>query len=1132
MFKMSDKIMLRYWIVPVLISTTISFSYPGIQQAGKQKYQITVNVLQKDSEESKESIGNELFTNGFREVISGNVLSYHSSHPNAESALIARARKDMQSISWRTDTLMSTSSDSYHRFLWLSGLERAGWEPGGTPRTFELFINGEKWFTFKNLKDSSALNWTVYGKAGATLSFHSDMVDRYGDVFGRMIMQLPKKHFPANAPLIIRVDGENSESGVWFMMFTYPFSFTPTLRAEPAILRTELREVRLVRLSLDNLCGKCSVEISGPLQESIRRNLDVGVNNYFLPIDAVLEKIQLELIYQRNGKTVQQQTLEIRPVIERDIYILPYSHNDIGYTDLQKNIERKQWRNLEQALDLIGRTRAYPENARFKWNLEVTWPLESYFAQALDDKRRAIVEEYRNGNICVNALFANMLTGLVSDVEMKHLTDFARAFSRTHSSPITTAVVSDIPGFTWGIVTVLAQSGVKYFSIAPNAGDRVGNIYEALGDKPFYWVSQSGEEKVLTWLAAASYSTFHEGELSRLGEEKMLKLVRKLDEQNYPYRIAQLPYTIGGDNGPPDSTLPAFVMEWNKKYRTPRLRIATHAEMFRDFEREYGKTLPTLKGDFTPYWEDGAASSAYETALNRAASNRLVQGEILWSMNSPEYFPEKEYLKAWHNVMLYNEHTWGAYNSVSDPDSPFVINQWNVKRQFALDADSLSQALLAQAVGLPVQSHDSPVAIDVYNTNSRHRSDVVILSGKQSTIGEQVTGENGGKILSQRLSTGELAFYAQDIPPVSAKRYYLTKGNPFKGGNAKASGNKLENDLVSITVSLSTGAIDGIIWKGKELVDRGKDLGINRYLYVPGKDPVLARSLSNVKISVKEQGGLMASLLIEADAPGCKSYTSEIRVYDGMDGIDIINTIVKNAVREKEGVHFAFPFNVRGGEVRYDVAYGIVKPEEDQLPGSCKNFFSVQSFIDASGSDYGVTLIPVDAPLVEMGAINAEQPWMKNIEASQCFYSYVMNNYWHTNYKADQEGKVSFRYSICPHEGSFTSEVVQRAHEVLRPLIAAECKSSSPNKKSLLLIEPDDLIVSNVKPIVEGNAWIVQLYNPSALRQKVRIKWNNPDHIITSMSNIFEEKIEALKDVIELPPFVTRFIRADQKTKY
>ena len=65
-----------------------------------------------------------------------------------------------------------------------------------------------------------------------------------------------------------------------------------------------------------------------------------------------------------------------------------------------------------------------------------------------------------------------------------------------------------------------------------------------------------------------------------------------------------------GDNGAPDVNFPDRVKQWNETYAYPKLVIATTDEMFRDFEQRYGDQLPTAQGDFTPYWEDGAASGA------------------------------------------------------------------------------------------------------------------------------------------------------------------------------------------------------------------------------------------------------------------------------------------------------------------------------------------------------------------------------------------------------------------------------------------------------------------------------------------------------------------------------------------
>ncbi len=198
-------------------------------------------------------------------------------------------------------------------------------------------------------------------------------------------------------------------------------------------------------------------------------------------------------------------------------------------------------------------------------------------------------------------------------------------------------------------------------------------------------------------MAGSSYSHLSPGDAPPTRhDDKIMKLVRKLDDTSYPYEMFQLPYTLG-DNGPPDPTLSDFVRQWNDRYATPRLILATHEQMFEEFEKRYGSTLPVVQGDFTPYWEDGAASTAAETALSRAAADRLIQGEALWSMLSPALYPTAVYESAWRDIVLYDEHTWGAYNSTEAPDLPFVKEQWQFKQKFALDADRASRELLAKA---------------------------------------------------------------------------------------------------------------------------------------------------------------------------------------------------------------------------------------------------------------------------------------------------------------------------------------------------------------------------------------------------------------------------------------------------
>jgi alpha-mannosidase len=1076
------------------------------------------------------------YINGYRSTVSGQVLEYHSSHPDADLALLARANKEASTIEWKTDPIPEGATGDFYQLVWLAGLEREGW-PGKEVHTFDLYVNGELWFTFQNRKDAEAKKWKVTGKHGAELSFDAQIADRAGDLFGYMFLRVPKNKVRSGTPLTLRVTGRNSDSLDWYMTLQYAFRFAPTVRAEPALTA---QGKQLLRLSFDNLQDGRSVEVGegpktatqtyrpegGPL---VKQALKIGANIIYFSIPEAERVQDIPVVTSVNGELAQQETLWVKPVFRRELYLLSYSHNDIGYTDIQPEIEKKQWRNLDAALGLIRQTQDYPWEARYRWNLEVMWPLEGYMKQASEPKRQEVIQAIRNGSLGLNALYANVLTGLANSPETAHFTEYARRFSEQNKIPITTALVSDIPGFSWGIVSGLAHSGVKYFASAPNSGDRIGYVLKQWGDKPFYWTSQSGAEKILMWVAGASYASFHEGDLTKLGEEKVWKLMRKLEDGGYPYQILQLPYTVGGDNGPPDPGLADFVKKWNETYLSPRLVLSTHSQMFTEFEKRYGAGLPTLKGDFTPYWEDGAASTAAETALNRRTVDRLIQGEALWALRSPASYPEQEYQAAWKNVVLWDEHTWGAHNSVSDPDLASVKEQWRIKRQFALDADRMSQDLLARLPGVNDGTSPDPV-FDVYNTHSWPRTDLVVIDPKLSASRDLVLDSEHRPLPSQRLSTGELAVLVENLPPFSGRRLRLMPGKATNGGTCKVTPGTLGNSILSLSLDAKRGIISSLTWGEKkiEMVDRSKGLGLDQYLYVPGKDAQAARPLAGVKVRVKENGGLVASLLLEAQAPGCRKYTVEYRIVDGIDRVEIIHQLDKLPVRTKEAIHIAFPFDVPGGQLRYDVADGIVRPEADQLPGSCKNFFSVQSWADISNADRGVTWATADAPLIEIGSITAEQPWAQAAQSSPLIYSYLMNNYWHTNYKADQEGPATFRFAMYPHGSFKPEEVVRSGRSTREPLVVLRADTSTPVKAPLFLVSPAEVLVSSLKPLPEGKGWLIALYNPTAGVKGTKIEWNREAQVTMMMSDNSGHPGIKINTDFKIPAWGTAYVRVDK----
>jgi alpha-mannosidase len=81
-----------------------------------------------------------------------------------------------------------------------------------------------------------------------------------------------------------------------------------------------------------------------------------------------------------------------------------------------------------------------------------------------------------------------------------------------------------------------------------------------------------------------------------------------------------------------------------------------------------------------------------------------------------------------------------------------------------VDAEKKSKALIDEVLRSYATGSDSSM-VDVHNSCSWSRSEVVVLSKEMSSAGDHVKDERGTSVPSQRLSSGELAFLAQEVCP-------------------------------------------------------------------------------------------------------------------------------------------------------------------------------------------------------------------------------------------------------------------------------------------------------------------------------------------------------------------------------
>ncbi|MBN1418740.1 MAG: hypothetical protein JXP34_08180, partial [Planctomycetes bacterium] len=517
-------------------------------------------------------------------------------------------------------------------------------------------------------------------------------------------------------------------------------------------------------------------------------------------------------------------------------------------------------------------------------------------------------------------------------------------------------------------------------------------------------------------------------------------------------------------------------------------------------------------------------------------------------------YPAAEFVDAWDKVLLYSEHTWGAHSSVWGPERQETREQWAIKRGYALDADARTHALLGKALagGSDPRGADPNAAVDIYNTTSWPRTDLVVLPRASSAAGDRVTEEGGRPVPSQRLASGELAFIARDVPPFAARRYRISTGAAHaEGPPAFARGAEVGNGLLRVRVDEKTGAIADLRAQGIEgnFVDRSSGRGVNEYLYLIGDDLSDVQGASEVRISVREPGPLVASLAVESEAPGCNRLVREVRVIAGLDRVELANAVDKKRhggdsppdrfykrPEGKESVNFAFPFAVAGGVMRLDLPYAVIVPWEDLMPSACKNWFTAGRWADVSAAGRGITWATLDAPLVEVGGITATllesqsdpDVWRKEVEPTQTLYSWAMNNHWGTNYRAYQEGLVVFRYALRPHRGYDPIEATRFGTALSQPLVATPASGAAPSTAPRLRVEPEDVIATALKPTDDGTGWIIRLFGASGEARRARLIWSDPAPRRIARTDLGEAPGEPIPGEIDVPAWGLVTIRADR----
>ncbi len=147
-----------------------------------------------------------------------------------------------------------------------------------------------------------------------------------------------------------------------------------------------------------------------------------------------------------------------------------------------------------------------------------------------------------------------------------------------------------------------------------------------------------------------------------------------------------------------------------------------------------------------------------------------------------------------------------------------------------------------------------------------------------------------------------------------------------------------------------------------------------------------------------------------------------------------------------------------------------------------------------------------------LGSQTNPKAWIEHIERSQTLYCWVMNNHWHTNYKADQDGPTVFRFSLRPH-GKYDAVEAQRfGIGASQPMIVSAARGPAMERPALT-VEGAGVIVTCLKPADDGKGWIVRLYGASGKAEKVKLSFA-AGNVALYASDIGEKKGAKIDGVV------------------
>jgi hypothetical protein len=813
----------------------------------------------------------------------------------------------------------------------------------------------------------------------------------------------------------------------------------------------------------------------------------------------------------------------------RDVLIVPHAHHDVGYTHTPRVILPLHTEAVGEAIRLAATTDP-ADPAAFRWSFENSRPVVKFLDDATDDELAALRTASGSGRLTVTG-------GYLNSTQLLGTEELARSYEpvgRLRAAGLDVRVVqhSDINGLSWGTVDAMERACLEVVVMAlnPNHGRPPFEQPSA-----FWWEGPSGA-RVLAWLSLhyglAEMWGLLDDQIERF-DGNLRPLLEQIEARSdYPFDFVVL-HAVD-DNGWPTMAAANGVRAWNARYGSEGLRLSTATigtAMARAQSQVTADSIPTWRGEWADWWAHGHGSTALEVGVSRTARANLRGAEAALALARLEgatrtdterrtaWRREPVRLRseaaagndvdaAWDDLLLFAEHTWGADESVSEPDSPFTRSHWNAKQAQAYGAYDAARDLLGEGLWrLACEPATDDQDILLFNPAPWTRSGPVEVEARGGPI--ELTVDNIPGFGLRHVSRPSAPAVSPEPASILESADYRIEVDPSRGGVVGLLDRQLDWQLVDPRSVWPLGAI--VVESVDPTVDHPV-VRLGREEFVPSNPgPAFARVVATGTSSPLVERAIDRDVISwTVRCPGVIEANCRLSVYRATRAVRLTVALVKPENREPEGVYVCFPFALERPTFLLETAGAVFRADIDQLPDTSRDWYSIQHAVGVTDGAHGVVWTTHEAPLVQAGAIHTGE-WARTLDAPRGhLFAWLMNNLYFTNFRAEQGGRMSFTFDLEPRAGSVDADGVRRAGEQAALPIASSPVRRSQSPGRLLEVDGTDLVTTSLALDPDGRSVRLRLEASSLGAPTVRVRWHGARGLRGWRADVFGKRQQEL----------------------